>query len=95
MRNAVEWCHVRGYEIHHGKTDVGPDVQAHLTDGLGWEHGNVCGVYLHGLFDHAAYRQHFLARLGWQGQTLVDWSAMIDASIERVARLIPASGWVI
>lgn len=88
----VQLC---GYEIHHGKTTVGSDVQAHLPDGLGWEHGNVCGVYVHGLFDNAAYRQHFLARLGWQGQTSEDWPATIDASIERVARLIPDSGWTI
>jgi len=52
-------------------------------------------VYVHGLFDNAVYRQHFLARLGWQGQTSEDWPAIVDASIERVARLIPESGWEI
>ena len=86
---------VRGYEIHHGQTQVGAGVREHLADGLGWERGNICGVYVHGLFDNAVYRQHFLARLGWQGQTSEDWPAIVDASIERVARLIPESGWEI
>ena len=86
---------VRGYEIHHGQTQVGAGIYEHLADGLGWQLGNVCGVYVHGLFDNAVYRQHFLTRLGWQGETFTDWPAIIDASIERVARLITESGWTI
>lgn len=86
---------LRGYEIHHGRTEAGPLAQASLPEDLGWVQDNVEGVYVHGLFDNAPYRQQFLARLGWEGETTGEWSATVEAHIERVAQLIPASGWVI
>lgn len=82
-----------GYEIHHGQTQASPGVHAHLADGLGWQQGNVYGVYLHGLLENPVYRQHFLTRLGWQGQTEEDWTAIVDAELNRIAQLIPESGW--
>jgi adenosylcobyric acid synthase len=84
---------VHGYEIHHGQTQAGPGVCEHLPDGLGWQQDNVYGVYLHGLFDNAVYRQQFLTRLGWHGQTTNEWAAIVDAEIERSARLIDDAGW--
>jgi adenosylcobyric acid synthase len=89
----TEDCMVEGYEIHHGQTQAGPQAQVYLEEGLGWQQDNIRGVYLHGLLENAAYRQHFLAQLGWQGQT-EDWHARIDAEIERAAALIRASGWL-
>jgi adenosylcobyric acid synthase len=93
----VQWegTSLYGYEIHHGHTQPGPRAQPFLPDGLGWQQGNVSGVYLHGLFENAVYRQHFLGRLGWDGHTSGEWSVTVESSIERVARLIPDSGWVI
>ncbi len=85
---------VRGYEIHHGRSTPGPAVREYLADGLGWEQGSVRGVYLHGLFENTAYRQSFLAALGWHGRA-EDWHARLDAEIERVASLVPASGWFV
>src|SRR6266849_3861676 len=84
---------VRGYEIHHGQTRAGAGVREYLPDGLGWQQDNVYGVYLHGLFENGLYRQQFLARLGWRGQATSEWSAIVDASLEQVARLIDAAGW--
>jgi adenosylcobyric acid synthase len=81
-----------GYEIHHGATEAGPAARPTLGDGLGFAQENVHGVYLHGLFAHTAYRQAFLDELGWRGRAR-DWAATLDAEIERVARLIPDSGW--
>jgi cobyric acid synthase len=52
-------------------------------------------VYVHGLFENAPYRQQFLERLGWCGQTTGEWSAVVDASLEQVAGLIVESGWII
>jgi adenosylcobyric acid synthase len=86
---------VQGYEIHHGETRSGEAVQVYLPDNLGWSHDNVYGVYLHGLFENAVYRQEFLARLGWQGQTTEAWSAVVEASLERVAQLIDEAGWMV
>jgi len=97
QQRAVLWraVPVRGYEIHHGQTTVGPQVQRELSEDLGWSQDNVSGVYLHGLFENAAYRQAFLTQLGWEGTTTGEWSALVDAHIERVAQLIPASGWAV
>lgn len=83
---------LHGYEIHHGVTEPGPDAEQTLDGGLGFAQGNVHGVYLHGLFASSAFRQAFLADLGWRGRAH-DWAARIDAEIERVARLVPESGW--
>ncbi|HEX2912171.1 MAG TPA: cobyric acid synthase [Chloroflexia bacterium] len=89
---------LRGYEIHHGETTEGPLVERYLPEGLGWQQGNVWGVYLHGLFENGLFRQQFLGRLGWQGNAdskleRADWQEVVDAEIERVAGLITASGW--
>jgi adenosylcobyric acid synthase len=86
---------VYGYEIHHGETQAGEGVHVYLPDSLGWHQDNVYGVYMHGLFENAAYRQQFLERLGWQGQTTAAWSATVEASLDRVARLIDEAGWVV
>ncbi len=79
-----------GYEIHHGRTVAGLAAREHLPDGLGWEQGAVRGVYVHGLFENSAYRQAFLAGLGWRGQVR-DWRAHLDAELDRVAREVEAA----
>jgi adenosylcobyric acid synthase len=84
-----------GYEIHHGQTQAGEGVQAYVSDGLGWCQDNVSGVYIHGLFDNAPYRQQFLERLGWRGQATDEWPAVVDASLNQVAGLIEESSWAI
>jgi adenosylcobyric acid synthase len=96
-QRAVQWggILVHGYEIHHGRTQASPRVESFLPDSLGWRQGNVSGVYLHGLFENAVYRQHFLQQLGWGGHTSSEWSATVETSINRVAQLIPDSGWTI
>ena len=47
---ALSGMEVAGYEIRHGRTE-GTSV---LGDGLGFAHGAVLGVYLHGLFEQPA-----------------------------------------
>jgi adenosylcobyric acid synthase len=88
----VAWqgVQLRGYEIHHGRTEAGPLAVAHLPDGLGWEQANVCGVSLHGLFENTSYRQAFLERLGWRGQAR-DWQAHLDGELDRVAAAVSAA----
>jgi adenosylcobyric acid synthase len=94
-QRTISWVggDLTGYEIHHGQTTPGPQVAAHLPDGLGWRAGNVYGVYLHGLFDNPAYCQWFLNQLGWQGQAR-PWTAVVDAELDRVARLVAETGWI-
>jgi len=83
---------VCGYEIHHGKTQAGPQVHAHLGDGLGWYQGNVYGVYLHGLLENTSYRQWFLDQCGWHGK-VEDWTTRLDAELDRVAELVTSTHW--
>jgi adenosylcobyric acid synthase len=83
---------VAGYEIHHGRSSAGPQVRPMLADDLGWQQDNVWGSYLHGLFENTAFRQTFLHRLGWGG-TCTDWSALVDAELDRVAAALEATGW--
>ncbi len=62
---------VHGYEIHMGRTELGPGAapllrlhaagEAGHLDGAAAE--SVCGTYLHGLFDHPALRAAFLNTL--------------------------------
>jgi adenosylcobyric acid synthase len=59
---------VHGYEIHMGRTGLGPAAAPllRLRAAGGSEHldgvaaGTVCGTYLHGLFDHPELRAAFL-----------------------------------
>jgi adenosylcobyric acid synthase len=83
---------VQGYEIHHGQTQAGARVRPHLAEDLGWQQENITGVYLHGLFENTAYRQHFLMQLGWQGHA-EDWRAQVERELDRVAELVETSGW--
>jgi adenosylcobyric acid synthase len=75
---------LRGYEIHHGQTEAGPRARPYLDEGLGFQQDNVWGVYVHGLFENAAFRQRFLERFGWEGQA-VDWSEALEVELDRIA----------
>ena len=60
--SALSGVPVAGYEIHQGRTEARADLPAPLVvlpDGLGWQnpHGNVMGLYLHGLFEDPAVLQ--------------------------------------
>ena len=60
--NGLSRVQARGYEIHHGQTELRADMQAgaeqpakELLPGMLWQGGNpaVVGTYLHGLFENA------------------------------------------
>ena len=67
--------HLSGYEIHLGRTTLGPAAQPFarielrsgqavaIDDGAVSADGRVCGTYLHGIFDNADFRQAFINRL--------------------------------
>jgi cobyric acid synthase CobQ/L-threonine-O-3-phosphate decarboxylase len=59
---------VRGYEIHHGRTDGESAVPAVRREdgqiiGVGAGTGHIWGTYLHGIFDDDAFRRWFIDRL--------------------------------
>jgi adenosylcobyric acid synthase len=67
-RHLASNCEVRGYEIHHGRTDGGglaPLIQRENGEsiGVGTETGLVWGTYLHGIFDADGFRRWFIDRL--------------------------------
>jgi adenosylcobyric acid synthase len=72
--------YITGYEVHMGRTALGPSVRTFLDlqredeetrhpDGAMAAEGRVCGTYVHGLFDSPEFRRHMLNELrfrhGW------------------------------
>jgi adenosylcobyric acid synthase len=85
---------VRGYEIHMGRSDPSPAApllriteRGGLTvrefDGAEAQGGRVWGTYLHGVFDNAGFRRHFVDALraarGWPALKV---ASAIDADVE-------------
>jgi len=79
---------VQGYEIHHGKTQADNGVKPYLKNQqgevIGFVQGNIAGMYAHGLFDNAVFRQEFLQKLGIQAQQ-GEWSEQVDAALDTLA----------
>jgi adenosylcobyric acid synthase len=76
---------IEGYEIHHGATTAGPTATPTLNgpEGpLGWRTGNVRASYVHGLLEHAAYRDALLA---WAGIAPGATPEGLDARLSAIA----------
>ena len=64
---------VEGYEIHMGQTSLGPNAkpcvelesadEAAWMDGAAGSDGQICGTYIHGIFDRPEFRRGWLNRL--------------------------------
>ncbi|WP_323120966.1 cobyric acid synthase [Burkholderia alba] len=90
---------VAGYEIHMGETrgpalavpaltlDAGADARA---DGAVSDDGQMLATYLHGLFDSPAACAALLAWAGLDGAEAVDYPALREASLERLADTLAA-----
>lgn len=96
----VSRLEVRGYEIHHGVTDLGgaqPLIEgsdgslqgARSADGMVW------GSYLHGIFDADEFRRAFLDRLrvraGWQAVGCVVAPYDLEPALDRLADVVRAA----
>jgi len=82
---------VRGYEIHAGISS-GPALKNYFvsldnekTDGVISEDGQIIGSYLHGLFDEAEAREAILTWAGLKNVTAIDYHALLEKGIDRVA----------
>jgi len=79
-----------GYEIHAGVTEVTTGTAPLLRfddgqhDGAVAADGRIAGAYVHGLFDRAEMRAHWLAMLGVASDGL-DRREAIDAALDRIA----------
>jgi len=84
--SALSGVEMAGYEIHQGRTaaraDLSPAPQPVLPAGLGWQnaHGNVLGLYLHGMFEDPAVLR---ALFGASAPTLDSVFDGLAAAVER------------
>ncbi len=78
---------VTGYEIHHGRTEAGPDVLT-LAPDLLWRQGNVRGTYLHGLLENPAYLEAFLR---WADLPTPAGLSSLDARLDALAEGVRAA----
>ncbi len=81
-----------GYEIHAGETRTGGmDRMLRLTDGRQdgavSKDGRISGCYVHGLFDTAAQRQAWLARLGAISNGL-DQTNIVDQALDELSEAL-------
>ncbi|EGJ48468.1 cobyric acid synthase [Desulfocurvibacter africanus] len=101
-RHAISQQAVRGYEIHHGRTEAGdgecvPAITAMDGSilGLGRGDGLVWGTYLHGVFDTDGFRRAFLndlrGRKGLPPLTSSDARYDIEPALDRLAATVRAS----
>ncbi len=84
---------VSGYEIHagHSRTEGagGPFIlSGGMSLGIMSKDCRVMGTYVHGLFEKAAFRQAFLARLGHGGSTGEDHSNRVDQALDDLAEAL-------
>lgn len=101
-RHRDSGCRVRGYQVHCGRTRVGPGIVPLLDlekpDGsLRWAEGalspdgRVWGTYLHGLFDEPEFRRAFLNRLravrGW-APLPPSPDSTLDGDLDRLADFV-------
>ena len=85
-----------GYEIHAGITTVDPATVPMLRfadgsmDGAVAGDGRIAGCYVHGLFDAATARAHWLATIGAVSDGL-DRRETIDAALDGIATVLAAT----
>lgn len=84
----------QGYEIHHGRTEIGPDsLPVHFNannEAIGAKSNDnrVWGTYLHGIFENDVFRNHFIDTLRQRknlGKSEFHTSYQIDKAIDVIA----------
>jgi adenosylcobyric acid synthase len=83
---------LNGYEIHAGRTLAAESLTVTLENdsghAVGWRHGNVRGVYVHGLLENPAYLEAFLKRAGLHAPGSLE---TLDARLDAIASRVKAS----
>ncbi|RLA16388.1 MAG: cobyric acid synthase CobQ, partial [Gammaproteobacteria bacterium] len=87
---AISHASIKGYEIHAGISQGAALKQpfCHLEsgdDGAISKDGQIAGTYLHGLFDSPQANQALLQWAGLKGVELLDYAALREEGIERIA----------
>lgn len=97
VRGTLTLAHapVTGYEIHAGAT-TGPALArpavhlGHRSDGALSGDGQILGTYLHGLFESPSACAALLTWSGLNDAQTIDYHALSEASIERLADAVAA-----
>jgi adenosylcobyric acid synthase len=81
---------IQGYEIHLGASNGSDRVRPFLVldgrdEGAVSPDGRVAGCYLHGLFAADGWRAAFLKTLGAEAEAGLDFDAMVDRTLDRLA----------
>ncbi|WPO98953.1 cobyric acid synthase [Pseudomonas sp. HR96] len=91
---SLEGAAVSGYEIHAGVSS-GPALESPVVylddgrcDGAVSTDGQIIGTYLHGLFEHSASSAALLRWAGLAEVQAVDYHALRELDIERLADLV-------
>lgn len=84
---------VTGYEIHHGISRGAAFARPLLRidgspEGAVSEDGRVLGTYVHGLFDTQEALSALLTYVGVQSPKAIDYEALLEASLDRLADTI-------
>jgi adenosylcobyric acid synthase len=90
---ALMGAEVAGYEIHHGRTVLGPGAEPLLEIGgapAGAGAGALWGCYLHGVFADDALRATWLGTLRTGGSGL-RWEKHLDGELDRWADTVEAA----
>ncbi|MFT6464883.1 cobyric acid synthase [Halopseudomonas laoshanensis] len=92
----LDQARVSGYEIHAGRS-TGPALERPLlyldsgeADGALSEDGQIAGTYLHGLFESPQASQALLQWAGLAQAQALDYAALRERDIERLAQSVEA-----
>lgn len=78
---------IEGYEIHHGLTTPGSNVNLLLENNLGFYKNNIYGLYPHGLLENERFIEWFYEKLDLKVPG-TSWSKTLNQELDRVATLI-------
>ncbi|WP_037028585.1 cobyric acid synthase [Psychromonas aquimarina] len=94
-RRSLNWLgeNIKGYEIHHGKTNAEAEVLPFIAQDLGWRQGNVYTTYLHGVFENKVFYNWFMKQLGGL-ENGFEWSEHLDCELDKLADMFALHGWL-
>lgn len=92
--SVLSGCSYQGYEIHMGRTYCAQKDISDRTIYVSEENPNVCGSYVHGLFDKEKMAEALIQSLAQKkgvllkGHTLMDYSAYKEIQYDKLADMV-------